>query len=204
MYDMILCAAGAGRVRVTGMTIVLASGSPRRRELMAKAGYDFVVRPTDADERVEGLPRERVMALARRKAEASSEEALPVLSADTLVALGDQVLGKPRDEADARRMLASLSGRTHQVYTGVCIRYRGEYFVDCERTDVTFRPLTDGEIDEYIATGEPMDKAGAYGIQGGAGAFVERLEGPFDNVMGLPMGLVKRMIREHLPEESQI
>ena len=187
--------------RVNDMQIVLASGSPRRRELMEKAGYSFEVCPSEADENVSGAPRERVALLARRKAEAVPEDGRPVLAADTLVALDEQALGKPADEDDARAMLRALSGRTHQVYTGVCLRCGGVYHVDCQRTDVTFRPLTDGEIDAYIATGEPMDKAGAYGIQGGAGVFVEKLEGPFDNVMGLPMELVSRMIREYLPAD---
>ena len=177
------------------MEIVLASGSPRRRELMEKAGYRFVVRPSDADERAEGSPMEMVAQLAARKAMSLPCDGRPILSADTLVALDGRALGKPRNEDDARRMLRALSGRTHQVFTGVCVR-ADKPRVACQRTDVTFRKLTDEEIDAYIATGEPMDKAGAYGIQGGAGAFVEKLDGPYDNVIGLPMALVARMLKE--------
>ena len=177
------------------MEIVLASGSPRRRELMERAGYRFEVCPSDADERAEGSPMERVARLAARKALSLPYDGRPILSADTLVALDGRALGKPRDEADARCMLKALSGRTHQVFTGVCVR-TDVCRVACERTDVTFRTLTDAEIDAYIATGEPMDKAGAYGIQGGAGAFVDGLTGPLDNVIGLPMDLVARMLGE--------
>lgn len=169
---------------------------------MREAGFDVQVIPADIDESArpgEG-PFELVERLARGKAEAvSSAHAAPgetVVAADTIVALDGELLGKPADEADARRMLRALSGKTHQVATGVCIA-RGERidsFVDI--TDVTFYELSDAEIDAYVATGEPMDKAGAYGIQGTYGRMlVERIDGDFYNVVGLPIAKVVRALK---------
>lgn len=179
--------------------MILASQSPRRIELMREAGFDVQVIPADIDESArpgEG-PFELVERLARGKAEAvSSAHAAPgetVVAADTIVALDGELLGKPADEADARRMLRALSGKTHQVATGVCIVHgeRIDSFVDI--TDVTFYELSDAEIDAYVATGEPMDKAGAYGIQGTYGRMlVERIDGDFYNVVGLPIAKVVR------------
>ena len=179
--------------------MILASQSPRRIELMRDAGFDVQVIPADIDESArpgEG-PFELVERLARAKAEAvSSAHAAPgetVVAADTIVALDGELLGKPADEADARRMLRALSGKTHQVATGVCIAHgeRIDSFVDI--TDVTFYELSDAEIDAYVATGEPMDKAGAYGIQGTYGRMlVERIDGDFYNVVGLPIAKVVR------------
>ena len=173
--------------------IVLASGSPRRKELVTRLGWTFTVIAPDVDEDVSGAPESVVELLSERKARAAANMADGIiLAADTLVALDDEVLGKPKDEADARRMLRQLSGRTHQVYTGVCMldarSERMEKVV--ERSDVTFRPLTDEEIEAYIATGEPMDKAGAYGVQGTARAFVTGINGEFENVMGLPISVL--------------
>lgn len=171
--------------------IILASGSPRRKELLGKMGLEFEVISPEADERVQGLPEERVEALAVRKARAVAEQVDSglIIAADTLVALDNQVLGKPGDEAQAFEMLSALSGRTHRVLTGVCLLDAADgrcvHFVS--RSEVTFRPLEAEEIRAYIATGEPMDKAGAYGIQGLGGAFVSRLQGSFENVMGLPV-----------------
>ena len=180
--------------------MILASQSPRRIELMREAGFDVQVIPADIDESArpgEG-PFELVERLARAKAEAvSSAHAAPgetVVAADTIVALDGELLGKPADEADARRMLRALSGKTHQVATGVCIAHgeRIDSFVDI--TDVTFYELSDAEIDAYVATGEPMDKAGAYGIQGRGALFVAGIEGDYYNVMGLPVCRLGRIL----------
>ena len=178
--------------------IILASGSPRRRELCTAMGLTFTVRTSDVDETVpEGTwPCEAVEMLSRRKAEAVLGEDAVVIAADTVVALGDMILGKPQDEAHARRMLLMLSGRTHEVFTGVTVAYRGRILTASDVTEVIFRTLTDGEITDYLATGEPMDKAGAYGIQGLGGALVEAIDGEFDNVVGLPCKLLHRMLTE--------
>lgn len=181
--------------------MILASQSPRRIELMREAGYDARIIPADIDESAlpgEG-PFELVERLARAKAEAvatgHAEPGEAVVAADTIVALDGALLGKPSDEADASRMLHALSGTTHQVATGVCIvRDDGtESFVDI--TNVTFYELSDAEIEAYIATGEPMDKAGAYGIQGQHGRMlVEKIDGDFYNVVGLPIAKVVRAL----------
>ena len=187
--------------------MILASQSPRRIELMREAGYDFRVIPADIDETPrdgEG-PIELVGRLARAKALAVAnqhgEAGELVVAADTIVAHDDEVLGKPRDAADARRMLRELSGRTHQVATGVCLAIAGEdaaravSFVDV--TDVTFYPLADAKIDAYVASGEPLDKAGAYGIQGvGGRMLVTKIDGDFYTVVGLPIARVARAIEE--------
>ena len=186
--------------------MILASQSPRRIELMREAGYEFRVIPADIDETPhegEG-PIELVGRLARDKALAVARDAAEtgelVVAADTIVAVGDEVLGKPADGADARRMLRDLSGRTHQVATGVCLALAGigaepVSFVDV--TDVTFYPLTDAEIDAYVASGEPLDKAGAYGIQGTGGRMlVKKIDGDFYTVVGLPIARVARAIAE--------
>lgn len=151
------------------MKLILASGSPRRSEILKNAGYEFVVKPTSADESLPGgiLPEDAVKLLSERKADAAKIECSDVvLSADTVVALGDRILGKPSDKAEAFSMLRSLSGKTHSVYTGVTIKSAEKKRVFAVKTDVLFYPLTDDEINAYIATGEPFDKAGAYGIQG--------------------------------------
>lgn len=144
-------------------------------------------------------PAELVMALSRQKAAEvcarCGDDAAVVIGADTVVALDGEILGKPKDTEDARRMLTALSGRTHEVYTGVTVRRGDAARSAFERTLVTFRPLEAGEIDRYIATGEPMDKAGAYGAQGLASLFVERLEGDFFNVMGLPLCLLGKLLK---------
>ena len=181
--------------------MILASQSPRRIELMREAGFDTRVIPANIDETAlpdEG-PFDLVERLARTKAAAvakeHAKEGEPVVAADTIVALDGELLGKPADEADARRMLHALSGKTHQVATGVCIVRDGsaESFVDI--TDVTFYELTHDEIDAYVATGEPMDKAGAYGIQGRHGRMlVEKIDGDFYNVVGLPIAKVVRAL----------
>ena len=183
---------------VSRHSIILASASPRRRELLTKMGWPFRVVSADVDERVEGAPREKVRLLAERKARAVAQRLGEgvVLAADTLVALDGETLGKPRDAEDARRMLTRLSGRTHEVFTGVCLLNArgGDIALHVERTGVRFRPLTAEEIDAYVATTEPLDKAGAYAIQGGARAFVVQIDGSFDNVMGLPTEALTRML----------
>jgi septum formation protein len=184
-----------------GTHLVLASASPRRRELLAQAGFTFDVAPADVPEiRKPGEdPIRFVTRLAREKAEAvlTREEVPPdalILGADTIVLLDEEVLGKPRDPADAARMLRLLSGRTHQVITGVCLAKGRERQRAAEVTFVRFTTLSDQEIEEYVATGEPLDKAGAYAIQGRAGRWVPRIHGCYFNVVGLPLALVSSMI----------
>lgn len=180
--------------------VILASGSPRRRELLTEAGIPFVIDVSDVDENVEGLPVEMVAILAERKARAVAEkysEGL-VIGADTLVALGDRALGKPEDDDDARRMLRSLSGHTHDVLTGVCVidAETGKTLVTTVRSGVVFRETTDEEIEDYLATGEHKDKAGAYAIQGLGGRFVEGFEGSRTNIIGLPMEELTEMLAQ--------
>ena len=179
--------------------LILASGSPRRRELLSRMGYTFEICAPDVDEHVTGHASDIVFTLAQRKARAAAErfDEGVIIASDTLVSLDGAPLGKPEDAADAHRMLAALSGREHEVFTGVCVidAATGKRETRSVRTGVTFRALTDEEIDAYIATGEPMDKAGAYAIQGGAGAFVSRLDGEFDNVVGFPTEEVGEMLK---------
>jgi len=179
--------------------LVLASQSPRRQEILARAGIEFLVRPAEIDESRIGDedPIEHVLRLARRKAEAV--EAGPddiVLGADTVVVVGDEILGKPADAGDARRMLEALSGREHSVVTGICLRKDARTVEDVETSRVRFVALSAAEIDGYVASGEPMDKAGAYAIQGLASKFIDRIEGCYFNVVGLPIALVYRCLRE--------
>ena len=180
--------------------LILASGSPRRRELLGKMGYSFETCSPDVDEHVTGHARDIVYALAERKARAGAKhyDAGILIASDTLVSLDGAPLGKPEDADDARRMLRALSGREHEVFSGVCVMdvATGRHVTRAVRTGVTFRELTDAEIDAYIATGEPMDKAGAYAIQGGAGAFVTGLDGSFENVMGFPVDDVRELLAE--------
>ncbi|HLH44266.1 MAG TPA: Maf family protein [Bryobacteraceae bacterium] len=177
------------------MDLVLASQSPRRAELLRNAGFRFQVRskPVEEVRRAGEAPRDYAMRLARDKANAAweSREEI-VLGADTIVRLGKQVLEKPADQEEARSMLAALSGRIHTVITGICFRHAGGETVDCESTRVWFSRLDSEEIAAYVASGEPMDKAGAYAIQGLASKFVQRIEGCYFNVMGLPVPRVYR------------
>jgi septum formation protein len=179
--------------------LALASRSPRRREILRQAGIPFVVRPMEVDETP--LPgeaaREYVMRIAREKAAAAT--ASPgeiVLAADTTVLINGEILGKPLDAADGRRMLQLLSGQRHAVLTGICLRSTSRAVEDCAETSVWFAPLSSQEIEDYAASGEPMDKAGAYAIQGLASKFIQRIEGCYFNVMGLPVALVYRHLRE--------
>ena len=183
------------------MAVILASQSPRRRELLERMGIsDFLIRPAQGEEIFDPslTPAQLVEALSRQKAEEISAGAGPadvVIAADTVVSVDGRVLGKPGDEAEAAEMLAALSGREHTVYTGVTVRRGGETVTEHEATAVRFRPLTGEEIAAYVATGEPMDKAGAYGIQGLAALFVTGIAGDYFNVMGLPLHLVGEMLR---------
>lgn len=177
------------------MKLILASQSPRRSELLRTAGFIFSVRACAVEEiRHEGeAALDYVRRLAREKAEAAWEGGDEiVLGADTTVVLGERVLEKPRDAADAIEMLTALSGHVHTVITGICLRHAGGAIVDAESTRVCFVALSAAEIRDYVASGEPMDKAGAYAIQGLASKFVDRVEGCYFNVMGLPVAMVYR------------
>jgi septum formation protein len=179
--------------------LVLASASPRRRELLTIAGFRFTVRSRPVEERrAEGeSPEQYAMRLAREKAEAAWEGRDEiVLGADTIVTAGGRVLEKPVDAADACAMLRLLSGKTHVVLTGICLRHPGGAIADRELTRVHFTALSDSEIEDYAASGEPMDKAGAYAIQGLASKFIDRIEGDYFNVMGLPLALFYRRWKE--------
>ncbi len=178
--------------------LVLASQSPRRRELLERAGIPFIVRSKDIDETVqEGeAPQQYVRRLAARKAMAVARGADEcVLAADTTVVADGMILGKPEDAADAVRMLRLLAGRSHEVITGICMRYRQDLMIDAAVTVVHFAAISDAEIEAYVATGEPMDKAGAYGIQGQASRYIRGIEGCYFNVVGLPVELVSRYLR---------
>ena len=179
--------------------LILASQSPRRQEILSRAGIRFISRPAEISEERMGdeNPREHVGRLARLKAEAVA--AAPedvVLGADTVVVIEGRILGKPADPAQAAWMLRLLSGREHEVITGFCLRAGGRSIVEVESTRVRFVPLSEREIADYVASGEPMDKAGAYAIQGLASRFVDRIEGCYCNVVGLPVALVWRHLQE--------
>ena len=171
--------------------IILASASPRRKEILELADLKFDVMPSDAQEiTTKTAPNEVVMELASIKAKdiyKKSEKQSMIVGADTVVACQGQILGKPTDEADAKRMLTMLSGQTHEVYTGVCVIEDGKTKTFYEETKVTFYEISDEQIDYYIKTGEPMDKAGSYGIQGKAAVFIKGIEGDYYNVVGFPI-----------------
>jgi septum formation protein len=178
--------------------LILASQSPRRAELLTLAGFRFTIRARPVEEvRASGEdPRDYVTRLARAKAEASyNDDDEIVLGADTVVVLDDRVLEKPHHAAGAKAMLRALSCREHVVLTGICLKHRDGTIVDCESTRVSFIALDEREIDEYVASGEPMDKAGAYAIQGLASKFVDRVDGCYFNVMGLPLALVYKHLK---------
>jgi septum formation protein len=181
--------------------LVLASASPRRQELLRSAGITFEVQPAHiaedpqpgegAKECAERLAREKALAVAGQRPHDV------VLGADTVVGVDRQILGKPSDAADATRMLRLLSGREHLVITGVCLVVGGQWSVASETTSVTMSEISEKEIAHYIASGEPMDKAGAYAIQGIASRWIPRIEGDYCNVVGLPVALVWRMLRQN-------
>lgn len=180
--------------------LVLASGSPRRRELLAAMGIEAEISPVDLDETpYEGeAPADLVFRLARSKAEAGlarceCTDRVVVIGADTIVVLDGEIFGKPSSEEEARTMLSRLSGRDHQVMTGVAVAVAGRTESAVDTTVVHFCELDAADIDCYVATGEPMDKAGAYGIQGRAGMFVDRIEGSFNGVVGLPLHVLDQL-----------
>ena len=186
--------------------LILASSSPRRRELLSQIGLDFEIRTADVDEHVAAdSPEELVRKLSHIKASAirpaEGEAPVTVLGADTIVAVDGKVLGKPADAEDAKRMLRLLQGRSHEVYTGVTLL---SYFADggsacntfAEETKVFFAPMTEEEIAEYVATKDPLDKAGAYGIQGFCARYITHIEGDYNNVVGLPVGRVYRELKK--------
>ncbi len=177
--------------------LVLASASPRRRELLALLGAAFTVDAPEVDETTDLGAREAVQLLSRRKALAAAElhPGAVILAADTLVAVDDRPLGKPADADEACRMLTALAGRTHHVYTGVTVvDARGGPHAGLDASEVTFGPMTDEEKHAYIATGEPMDKAGAYALQGRAAAWIESVNGTPSGVIGLPLPLTRRLL----------
>ena len=180
--------------------VLLASSSPRRRELLAQIGIAHEVRPADIDETVLAgeLPVPHAERLARAKAEAVARDAPDaiVIGSDTIVVVDGDILGKPADAEHARQMLARLSGRTHTVFTAVAVWRGGRTVAEVEAVEVTFRTLSAREIEQYVATGEPMDKAGAYGIQGYGATIVERIDGDYFAVMGLPLVRLTRLLAE--------
>lgn len=185
------------------MNLILASASPRRQELLRIFGCPFTVRAADIDETMDPdkAPFDEVARVSRQKAQAiAARQDDVIIAADTIVVCCGKVLGKPRDAQDARRMLSLLSGRDHQVMTGCTVVRGGRAVTFTEVTDLHFRPLLPQEIRRYILTGEPMDKAGAYGIQGGAALFCQRMEGDYYNVMGLPLCRLGQVLRDMAPE----
>ncbi len=185
------------------MNLILASQSPRRKELLSLFRIPFTVRVADIDETMSphSAPYSEVARVSRLKALAIPREADDVVvAADTIVVCEGRVLGKPHSAEEAKEMLRLLSGRDHQVMTGMTVLRGDSAAVVTEVTDLHFRELTDKEIDAYVASGEPMDKAGAYGIQGGAALFCQRMEGDYYNVMGLPVCRLTQILRELAPE----
>ena len=185
---------------MTRPPLLLASASPRRLELLRALGLEPLVRPADVDEtlRPGEDPHDAAERLARAKAAAVAEGApagAVVLAADTIVVLDGEALGKPRDEADARRMLRALRGRAHDVVTGVALSRDGRLVSGRETTEVLFAPMTDEEVDAYVASGEPADKAGGYAVQGVGAVFVEQLHGSYSGVMGLPLYETAELLR---------
>ena len=184
------------------MSLILASASPRRKELLGLFRTPFEIRVADIDETMAGAPYDEVARVSRLKAQAvTRNEDDTVIAADTIVVCCGKILGKPHSEDEAKQMLRLLSGRDHQVMTGVTV-LRGEL---CETftevTDIHFRELSEREIEDYVATGEPMDKAGSYGIQGGAALFCDRMVGDYYNVMGLPVCRLGQTLKAMAPEE---
>lgn len=192
--------------------LILASASPRRRELMEKLETPYLCRTSDAEETLpEGMPAEEAPSyLAEKKAETvfhtlTKEERAEavVIGSDTVVLCDGKILGKPRDAAEAKRMLLKLSGKTHEVLTGVCLcsAKKRVSFISC--TKVEFYPLSEAEIDRYIATGEPMDKAGAYGIQGAGALLVKRIDGDYYTVVGFPIAELSRRLSDFTKQEPE-
>ncbi|WP_418703030.1 Maf family protein [Anaerotignum faecicola] len=187
------------------MELILASASPRRKELLEKIGLPFTVQPAMGEERItQKSPAAVVMELSRQKAEeiaAAQTEDCIIIGADTVVARGEKIMGKPKDAADAKQMLRSIADDCHQVYTGVTLIRTGAHPQSVtfqEKTDVCLYPISDAELDAYIASGDPMDKAGAYGIQGDFAIYVKRIAGDYYNVVGLPIGRVYQELKRML------
>lgn len=187
------------------MELILASASPRRKELLEKIGLPFTVQPAMGEERItQKSPAAVVMELSRQKAEeiaAAQTEDCIIIGADTVVARGEKIMGKPKDAADAKQMLRSIADDCHQVYTGVTLIRTGAHPQSVtfqEKTDVCLYPISDAEVDAYIASGDPMDKAGAYGIQGDFAIYVKRIAGDYYNVVGLPIGRVYQELKRML------
>lgn len=190
------------------MRLVLASQSPRRREMLGALGFTLEVRPADVDESVVPgePPRDYVIRLAREKARAVDAAGAPVVAADTTVVLDGEILGKPRDDEEARRMLRALSARAHEVVSAVCVRFGEVELAEAVASAVVLAPLSDAFIEWYVASGEPRDKAGAYAVQGLAGAVVRRVEGSVSNVIGLPLAETLALLEKagvRLPWESR-
>lgn len=198
--------------RINSKKIILASASPRRRELLEQIGITYTVMPSGAEEKTKcSTPEDMVKELSGQKArdimsklsEEERKEAL-VIGADTVVSLEGQIMGKPGDEKEAVGMLTSLQGRTHQVYTGVTLLWQQEKTGEIrehsffEKTEVTMFPMSEGEIRDYVATGEPMDKAGAYGIQGKCAAYIQGIRGDYNNVVGLPIGRLYQEMKQNI------
>ncbi|MBQ6836140.1 MAG: septum formation inhibitor Maf [Clostridia bacterium] len=183
--------------------LILASKSPRRRDLLGLIGLDFVIGESNADENSAHTdPAEMTMEIAMKKALGTKYGADDiVIGADTVVVCDNKVLGKPKDKAQAKEMLTMLSGRTHSVYTGVCLLKKGRCECFYARTDVKFYDLSDETIEWYIATNEPMDKAGSYGIQGKGALLVEKIDGDYYNVVGLPIAKLNRKLKELLEDK---
>ncbi len=182
--------------------LVLASRSPRRSDLLRAAGFAFIIRAADVDESVRGQesPIAYVQRLAEKKAVAVEiNDGEIIIAADTTVAIGEEILGKPLDRDDAKVMLQKLSGRRHDVYTGVCLRSSTLMLTRFSCTSVWFNEMTSAEIENYVRSGEPFDKAGAYAIQGVAANYIPRIDGSYTNVVGLPVDLVYRMLNEMRP-----
>jgi len=196
-------------VEQQGFRLILASASPRRRELLTQAGYVFDVEPAEIDEtpHAQETPGAYVQRLAEEKAQAvlakhaAFHGKLIVLGADTTVVCGGEILAKPESAADARRMLRLLSGRTHQVLTGVAAATREGIVSAVESTEVVFAEIPEAELERYCATAEPLDKAGAYGIQGYAARWIPRIEGDYFNVVGLPIAATMNLLNGFIPEE---
>lgn len=201
--------------------IILASGSPRRKQLLEQVGFEFEVWPSQCEEKIEStIPSEVCMELSRQKAldiaagihtynedhsDISSNQNLLIIGADTIVVDGEQILGKPKDDENAKDMLRKLSGNTHSVYTGVTFVFmssdgRVGAHSFCEKTDVTFYSLSEEEICEYVDSGDPLDKAGAYGIQGNFAKHIKKIDGDYNNVVGLPVGRLYEELKELLGE----
>lgn len=181
------------------LPLILASGSPRRRELLDLMGLTYTVETPDVDESFSGRPSETVMEISRRKAAAVAARHSDsiIIAADTLV-FSDGALGKPHTPERAKEMLRSLAGNWHHVYTGITVinTRSGRVLRNVDKTRVHLVPMTEQEIDAYVATGEPLDKAGAYGIQGMGGMFVDRIDGSYSNVVGLPMSMLRIMLAQ--------